>query len=343
MATYYVRQSGGNDSNDGLSFANGWATVQKAADTATGGDLVLICDDGTHSPSVTVDFDTNAGSADAPITFRGAGSAGADDGTVATIDGGSLGASDDLIDKGVNSSYLVFEQLVFSNATQYNFFSDTTGVTIFRRCRFSSASSDGFRTQSTTVAHIYFYDCEFDGNGADGYSINSSARGHSQFYRCAFHDNTSDGARVSGYNANLFGAPNFHGCLFYDNGADGLTIDNYDGFHFIDHCTFFGNTSDGVSIGGSTVQMTFITNSIFRSNGGYGINANSIDVDRLFCRNICSHNNTSGHIDINSGTIPGTGHVLEDPQFASETDGSEDFTPGNSNLNVTISLPVGIG
>jgi len=45
---YYVDSSGGDDSNDGLSWANAWLTVNKAATTATGGDTVIYAD-GTYT------------------------------------------------------------------------------------------------------------------------------------------------------------------------------------------------------------------------------------------------------------------------------------------------------
>jgi len=343
MATYFVRSSGGNDSNDGLSFANGWATVQKAADTAVGSDLVLICADGNHSPTVTIDFDTNAGAPTTPITFRGAGATGTDDGTIATIDGGSLGASDDLVDLGINAT-LIFENLIFSNATQYNVFNDVQGIRRFQNCRFTGATSDGFRTQSSAGGSSFvFINCEFDGNGGDGYGINADARGHARFYRCSFHDNTTHGAHISPHTTAPLGSPTLDRCLFYDNGGAGVFVnDTSGGPIFIYHCTFALNTGNGIEFEVLTDVKVFIHDTILRSNGGYGIDTNGSDVDMPFLERLCSDNNTSGHIDINGGTLMGTGHVLEDPQFASETDGSEDFTPGNANLKVTISLPVGL-
>jgi len=47
MTTYYVKTDG-DDEADGLSWANAWATVNKAATTATGGDTVIYAD-GTYT------------------------------------------------------------------------------------------------------------------------------------------------------------------------------------------------------------------------------------------------------------------------------------------------------
>jgi hypothetical protein len=40
--TYFVRASGGSNSNDGKTWANAWATVDKAATTAVSGDTVFL-------------------------------------------------------------------------------------------------------------------------------------------------------------------------------------------------------------------------------------------------------------------------------------------------------------
>lgn len=53
--TYFIKASGGSDSNDGLSLGNAWATGQKAADVLETlyipvGDVVIFdCQDGTHT------------------------------------------------------------------------------------------------------------------------------------------------------------------------------------------------------------------------------------------------------------------------------------------------------
>ncbi|MCA9970961.1 MAG: hypothetical protein KC425_12135, partial [Anaerolineales bacterium] len=64
-ATYYVAPSGA-DSNDGLTLATPFATIQKCASVATAGDTCLIRG-GTYRETVTV---PRSGSAGNPITFK---------------------------------------------------------------------------------------------------------------------------------------------------------------------------------------------------------------------------------------------------------------------------------
>lgn len=70
-ATYYVKTNG-NNSADGLSVGNAWLTLQKAADTVTGGDVVRA-QHGLYSERVTETTDGTAGS---PITYLADGALG---------------------------------------------------------------------------------------------------------------------------------------------------------------------------------------------------------------------------------------------------------------------------
>jgi hypothetical protein len=114
--------------------------------------------------------------------------------------------------------------------------------------------------------------------------------------------------------------------LFYDNGGDAL-ICTSGGQIVIKNNVFFANDSDGIYISSATnCSPIHVVNNIFRSNGGYGINMNSIDTDLIgYCDYNCYSNNSSGAIDIFGGTPPGSNNVTSDPKFVSETDGSEDF------------------
>ena len=198
MPTYFVRSSGGSDdpeTNDGLSFEFGWATIQYAADTAVAGDLVLICADGAHTTTSTIDFDTNAGGLSNSIIFRGANATGGDDGTVATISGSALGANDILIN--ITMSYLVFENLRITNATDHNLRQDVTGFTTFIRCRIDSATDHGIY-QLGSIGMVSLFDCEID-NNAIGIGSASGFRGHVNMSRCSVHDNTGHGLDLYSY------------------------------------------------------------------------------------------------------------------------------------------------
>lgn len=317
MATYYVRSAGGNDVNDGLSFANGWATIQKAADTATGGDLALICADGTHLPTAVVDFDTNAGALATPVIFRGASATGDDDGTVATIGGASLGAGADLININIANLHLQFHGLRFTGGKDDNIICGTDSYYMtFMNCRIDTATDDGVYNVSS--GGIWrFIRCQIDSNGGQGLAINSASRGLFNLFDCVVNDNTTIGAEIGGGVVVLR-------TMFIDNGTDGLVLNAASPIN-IDSCIFFNNTSDGIYAAAAPSRMQYITNCIFRLNGGYGLNTNTGDVDHYYLANCCWNTNTLGNVDINGGTVWGTGHVTGDPLFVSEVDGSENM------------------
>ena len=80
MTTYYVRASMGNDGNTGLSPAQAWLTIDKAANTVAAGDTVYI-GSGLYREQVTMD---TAGASGNPIKFIG------DIDGVQTGDGGAV-------------------------------------------------------------------------------------------------------------------------------------------------------------------------------------------------------------------------------------------------------------
>ena len=113
------------------------------------------------------------------------------------------------------------------------------------------------------------------------------------------------------------------GNIIYDNGADGIVIASTEQPAVIVDNVLFGNTGDGIDIA-NTCYGTIIFNNIFRSNGGYGINTNTSNAYSFsFCDYNCYSNNTSGEMDI---TTIGSNNVSDNPDFVSETDGSEDFS-----------------
>lgn len=343
MPTYFVRSSGGDDVNAGTSFAAAFATIQKAIDTAVGDDTVLICNDGTHTPAVQIDTDTNLGTGSAYIMVRGCAADGTDDGTMATISGSAMDANIDII---VNTifSYYFFENLRFTAAKRYAFnFATKSGMWIFRNCKIDSCVSDGiYWTESAGV--ITFYDCEIYGNGGCGIDNgNNAARGVAYLYNCSIHDNTDSGLWLSpGTVANRASSSELYNCLIYDNGADGLKLSPNAGSRpKVSNCTIYGNTGDGIDINSTDTSLFLVIDTILSGNGGYGINFNSSTFDWLRAYGICSYGNSTAHTDINGGTIPGVNHIIEDPNFVSVTDGSENFTPQNANLKYSWAFKAG--
>jgi len=330
MTTYYAKASA---TGGGVGSLADPFTLQEAADTATSADLVLVCADGTYTPSTTIDFDARANLG----VFRGCNSDGTDDGTVATISGSSLPATTDLLNVNIGNSFVSFQNLRITGATRYNLLINTFAVqVVLENCRVDSSTSHGvYLNNGATKAQLC--GCEIDSNSGNGIGTSQVYNGEVILNRCTVHDNTSAGG--------AFGSGCVSDCLIYGNGNDGLQAGASYAYGrpglVVSGTTFFNNSGDGlyVLINGHGV----VENCIFRSNGEYGISVNggSGNVNQLVLRNICSHNNTSGHTDINSGTLWGSGHVLEDPGFTSETDGSEDLTPSNANLYKTLAFPAG--
>lgn len=321
-----------NDSGADVDSSDGpWLTLQYMFDTAAEGSWVAICADGggvgnAWEISSTLDIDTQDGGA-GTITFAGANARGVSNGTVPVITDTGTGAS--LVHALGDFDSLSFLDLRFDGATQHCFFMDTGAqYYTFVRCVFSGAGSYGLNMQASTVA----YDCDMYGCNTgvvSGYN--------STLTRCRMHDNVQYG---------IYSPSSVHvevrSSLVYGNGSHGIYALSRN--LYIDGCVVFGNTGSGLifNVGqtSSTVLPSIVYNTVFRSNGGYGIdNSNAhtfLDID--YC---CFSNNTSGSTT-GCDNYLGAHNIYEDPLFASEIDGNENFTPqeGSPLINMGLSVPV---
>lgn len=322
MATYYVRQSGGNDANAGTSFALGWATLQKAFDTAVAGDLVLVCADGTHAPTVTIEVDTNSGTVGSPITFRGASATGVDNGTTATITGASVTGTVAIayFKTLTGERHYVFENLRFTagKANTLELQGNQQAIS-FQNCRIDTATGDGIHMDNAS-SQVILHSCSIDNNTAEGIGQSSNSRGNVVAIGCAFHHNGGSGIDVGGSLSNVV-----DGCTFYRNTLHGIKTDGT-GFNFIGNSTFYLNTQDGIN---ATAPIQSGGNNIFASNGSHGVDHGGAQrTHRFFWTNNLYHNNTSGNVDINSGVVTNSDYNAitgSDPLFVSTTNNSEDF------------------
>ena len=325
--TYYVRSTDGNDSDDGESVGNAWLTIQKAADTITTGSTCLICADGTYLPATTIDFDTNGGG----VVFKGCAADGTDDNTVATISG--MGGSGYLVALNHASGSGSFYNLRFTQAKSDAFHFDDGSNYRFFNCEIDNATSDGIHVSDSTVGGT-LTDCHIHSNGAKGFNQSAATRGNFGIMRCTINGNGGNGLDTEF----LY----IYNSIVFDNGGVGLSIDGANAR--VVNTTIFSNSGDGIDCAVQNAGQLIAHNTILRSNGGYGINTSSSDVQHYYpLKNLCSHNNTSGHIDINGGNFPDAGsssHVYEDPSFVSES-GTIDLTPENSNLYKTIAFATG--
>jgi hypothetical protein len=330
MPEYYVRSSGGSDSNTGLSFAQGWATIQKALDTATSnGDVILVCSDGVHNVSSSLDTTASIrGAYSNPIFMRGAGPTGADDGSIATIAGSGIGSEEALL-YVYPSSYREFSGLIFTTSNEgygVQIPQDVTqGSIVFKDCRFTDHVRGVYIQTNATAQHDFtFINCEFDDCTAGLLPFTRCSA-----INCSFHDNVGSGV-YSIKNDSGFPGWDAYGCVFYRNGANGISFITGSGASWgmhIKNNVFFNNGSSGIAFDNiTTTGRAVVMNNIFKNNGAYGIYIPSGVVGSFaYCDHNCYYNNTSGAVSFNGGTPFGNNNILADPLFLSETAGSEDF------------------
>ena len=348
MAVKYVRATGGSDANNGTTFALGWATLAYAfsgsnASRVAAGDTLAICaDTGANAFVLTASVSPDYPGAPTyfnPVYLAGYSMAGLPltNGSFAKITTASTLASGLFsLPTASNFLYTRFSNLLFdgggsgkaSYAISTNLQSNNGHV--FNNCRFTNCSSHGiYGSWQNGVGYPWrFLQCEIDNNGkggsGNGIASTSSARGNIYMRGCSIHNN-------AGYGVQFGDVGIFINNLIYKNSNDGIQNTQAGGQNItciFEGNVFFGNTGDGLEVQ-STAWIGSIVNNIFRSNGGYGIRTNGMDVDMLnmaLMTNNCSHNNTSGHIDINGGVLPGLGNITSNPLFTSETAGSENFS-----------------
>lgn len=345
MANKFLRASGGSDTYDGLSFASGWATLAYAFDASNAnrvaaGDYLYLCTDGDNPVNLTGSIDMLFGTwpaANTPFVMLGADLSG--NARTGLTDRSKITTASRLTEGliYINNNNLIFckfKNLEFdgggsSGANSCVYARDSDGAfdnMFFQNCRFTNAAADG-----VMVARGYggdaswiFQHCEIDNNGqgGTGHGINTwvEVRGSVRMHDCNIHDNLECGIRV-GYSSH------FIKCNIYNNGTDGIDIAQwfYGNPTYVDQCVFFNNSSDGIWMETSSI---ICRDSIFRNNGGYGINWGNTDLDNIEYYNLlnnCFSNNTAGDVNVNGGVCPGTGHITSDPLFVSETLGSENF------------------
>jgi len=313
------------DSSDGP-----WLTLQYAFDTmSTSGSQLVICDDGngtgTHwEYAATLDLDTNNGGSRG-LYYRGGNGRGVVDGTQAVISGASLGASTNLVAFSAAYGLRMFDlRFTGGTADNLNCAATTSLNCIFTRCRIDNATDSGVFSDSDGWV---FNDSELDSNGAYGYAASSNRSEFLTFCCSSVHDNTNAGVLAGGSSMNADKS------LFYDNGGDGWTLNRYATLFRVDGSVFFGNSGNGVGVTSTYFGFALgtVRNSVFRSNGAYGLSVGAWTVEYAEVANNCFHNNTSGATDGVVGALGtaagGDTNIYVDPLFVSETDGSEDFTP----------------
>lgn len=323
MSTFFVRASGGSDANDGLSFANGFATIQKMADILTAGDLGLVASDGVHIPSAIVLLDINNGTFASPIQWRGAGPLGEDDGSIATISGnGAIGAVFD--DRVTGGDHSHFEGLRITNATSFGFrFSTNRPGILFERCRIDNHGSEGVQVSSIQTQTI-FIDCELDSNGKAGVRSAVPSVGQVSLINCLIHGNGEHGVEINRFLI-------IQNCWIYNNTLDGVNCIGTPSCMSITNTVIDNNGDDGIKVSSSTLLHTIMTNNIISNNAGFGVSLEGTEVNGVRGSNLY-FNNTLGNVTfdgVSAATLAAfetiSGSLTGDPLFVNTTLGSEDY------------------
>lgn len=186
----------------------------------------------------------------------------------------------------------------------------------FQNIAFSSTAGtpgDGITNNNTAVFGCAIINCSFTGfrYGVDGdwnveniiyltmdncevfgCTIGVTNSGTTVLMNCYIHDNTSHGYLNEAPHA--IGVT-FKRCVFYNNGGKGAEIDAGTQYVTVNGCAFVSNTSDGLEVGGQSPGVPLsVLNSIFVSNGGFGLNVPSQGYGAGSIRNNAYFNNTSG-------------------------------------------------
>jgi len=349
MTTYYVDPNSGSNGNAGTSFGAAWATTQFAANNTAADDEVRLCQTAVESVATQIDFDTTSGTKGSDIRFISYSA----DGTTQQ-DGYTLQASASIASLAFLSvDYLRMVGVIFdgnSNATD--------GLTSaggaardglrFLRCSFINCLADGV-SPAWSVGEVSrlprFLDSIFGNNGQHGIGSPAASDGSVYALGCVFHDNVSDGIYMDSQNS-------FIGrCRFIDNGGNGITIHLRGDYTIVQQSTFFGNTGDAINLEAGGNDDCVAEGCSFRSNGGYGINFPSGGFNLSYMDFNHFSNNTLGAVEdggaVSEATLLatakyGTSNINGDPLFVSETDGSEDLTPGTGSPLIGAGLSGGV-
>jgi hypothetical protein len=310
--TTYFAQVGGawQGPNGTVSFPLGYVT---GALTDAGGDWprINLQNGSTYSVSAAMTYSNSSNA----ITVQGY-NASPGDGGKATISGGS-GTSFILLT--ASGAEFCCRDLVFSGNGSTG---SANGVVVsgsrcsFERCVFTGMVGSGVDVTAGSINE--FIQCEFAGNNTSNTASNGGCIGNgSYFERCTFHNNT--GSSSSGCLTNANGAV-FVDCIFDSNGLNGIRIIGNSGIAATG-CSFNGNTSSGIAATSSWGAAS-CTNSVFVSNGAYGIDPTGGN-GFMAVRNCAFYSNTSGQVNTSSSRSDVSGSItLTGTPFVSASTGN---------------------
>ncbi len=262
MADYFVRTSGGNDSNGGTSVADGWATIERALDTgqanhARPGDTVFLCTMVTGEKFVltsTIVFDI-AGTDETgypdqgPIIWTGANSVGDDDGTTAVLTAMYLPSG---LGVSITEERQVFRYIqVEDNPNDGGWLVNAPATSFFRTASVGN-TGNGFDITSAGL-DLVFVEAFARDNTANGFNSAVTAR-RIWCYACVARDQGN-----CGFRSPAIGCVN---CLSYGNVNTGFDV------LWVVNCTSHNNL-EGIrlNVDGTNATAHCIVNCLLSENG----------------------------------------------------------------------------
>ncbi len=231
QTNYYVDGTSGNNSNNGLTLATAWKTIQKACNSAVAGSVVNI-KGGTYHENVVLH---SSGTAENPIVYTNYQN------DVVVLDGsGTTGTV--LIDIA-GKSYVTFQNMTLQNLTS----AYAKGVSVSS----GSAATIGITLRNLTIRNIGWTmnAAEIPGESDNSWAIyvrgQSGGISNLMIDDCGVHDN------VLGYSE----------AITIGGNVDGFTIKN---------TTVYDNTNIGIHCSGNSDSTEGPRNGLISGNTCYG-------------------------------------------------------------------------
>lgn len=320
MADWYVRATNGLDTNAGTSHALAFQTLQKAIDSASGGDTININDEAAIVLSAAIGWASGwsgGTSYDAYLRIEGY-TATKGDGGIGEVNGNDAAAS--IFSTTSIPSFVILKNLLLHNTTSY-VIDPTTNWTI-DGCELHSAGANATIDNESRVLTINSYIHDPDTAGVHGVNITS---GGSIFY-----------SRLKGFDGHairMVGIGGFAiGNIIDDLDDDGIEITN--DLNFV-----LGNTINGNSVSGkygilnttTTAESHIVLNNIitnFGTGGSGGGVKGAAGHNFLIAGFNHFHNNSEGNEIAVTKIIDYGNNQTTDPTFTNAAGG--DYSVGTN-------------
>ncbi|MHA2281555.1 MAG: right-handed parallel beta-helix repeat-containing protein [Promethearchaeota archaeon] len=260
--TWYVKTSGGDDSDYGTTLDTAFATVDKATQVVAAGDSVILAVMGSgqkfnQEPTTGATFSTSGTTGPGVITWSGANVFGEIDGTVAIVDASGMSPTNAVLN--VSGNFQIFRYISVEDmptSLKYAWAISGQALALYR-CETHNNKYNQFNITGNNNSLI---ECVASNSDAgSGFALNAD---NCLFFGCVAHDNS-----VTGFLSSHQGL--FVYCISYGNNR------GFDQPYHLLNCVSYNNSSHGVAyLSLSSDSFDVVENCIFSDNGGWGIDDN---------------------------------------------------------------------